>query len=111
MENEECWGEVICDRVPWSRSISRFVDKQIQQWLRNKSGAAKAHYQVFFERVTQGGHCLGCHVKLELGDEVWTGSQYAGGLHQSLIMSLQHMACRERKRGRPRLVPALANTG
>ena len=59
MEKSQYWGEIICDRVPWSRSISRFVDKQIRQWVDAHEMAAPAneaaaggaaHYQVVFER-------------------------------------------------------------
>lgn len=93
MADKNLWGEVICDRVPWSRSIHRFVNKQIQQWLRShrEIDETGGHYHIVFERVSLG-HSLGCHVQLEIGDRVWRGSNYAQGLHQSLIQTLNHMS-------------------
>lgn len=91
--NKGLWGEIICDRVPWSRSINRFVDKQIHQWLKSHREDERkgGHYHVVFERISLG-HSLGCHVELEIGDKIWRGSDYSQGLHQSLIQTLNHMS-------------------
>jgi ribosome-associated translation inhibitor RaiA len=80
------------ERVPQSRALRKFTDRQIKRWIQNKLNdySIITHYEVQYRREGSG-HEVNCHVKIHHGRKIWEAQKYAPDLHQALIHCLNRL--------------------
>lgn len=88
-------GQIVCNNIPNSRTVRRFIEKQILRWAL-RHGVSEKHqnqtprYFVSLQREKEG-HGVNCRIEISDGKTVWKAMEYASGLHQALIRCLNHL--------------------
>lgn len=88
-----CFGQIICNNIPHSRTVRRFIEKQVHRWiLRNSktSDPTKTKYLVTLQRQEEG-HGVNCRIEIYDGKTLWRAIEYSSGLHQALIRCINHL--------------------
>lgn len=98
--NHDVEGEIIFIQVPQLRSVQRFVQKRIGQWIEqwsemhgDGSTKLKSFFVVKFEKIGLG-HQIFCTIQVVIGNRIWKGTALAAGLHRALIHSMGHLNVR-----------------
>lgn len=87
-------GEIQYIQISDSRALRKFAHKQIKKWIQKRFPQQKslsANYQVELKREG-AGHTFNCQIKVKLGNQIWSGYNYKGSLHQALIRCLEQMS-------------------
>ncbi len=85
-------GKIQFEHIPASRSLRKFVEKHINQWIQKRIQSCQkyiAKYRVDFSRAGTG-HTFTCQIVIQFGSETWVGQNYQYGLHQTLIQCLSN---------------------
>jgi len=87
------YGQIICKNIPDSRTVRRFIEKQIHRWILRHiktDEPQNTQYFVTLQREREG-HDVNCRVEIFDGKNIWLGMEYSAGLHQALIRCLNHL--------------------
>jgi len=95
---------IVCDHVPKLRSVRKFVEKRVGQWLSIKAIAVSGnpgdmnsvHFLTKFERLGRGPEIL-CAIQIQVGDKVWRGTAVARGVHRAFMNCLDHISYRNQQ--------------
>jgi hypothetical protein len=89
-------GQIIYNNVSKSRTVRRFIEKRIFNWLRDqglvndRTSGMTPRYFVTLQRDREG-HGVNCRIEIDTGKNLWRSVEYASGLHQALIRGLNHL--------------------
>lgn len=86
-------GEIICKRVPYSRALSRFVEKTIYSWIEEQCpeiSFKNLSFEVTFERNGLG-HQFDCYTKIESDFGNHVAASWGNSPQEALKNCLQQM--------------------
>lgn len=93
------FGQISYRNIPHSRTVRRFIEKRIQQWILNNptlttpsptTESSSTRYFVSIQREKEG-HGVNCQIEIDNGRMHWRSVEYASNLHQALIRAVNHL--------------------